>query len=283
MNLTDTQKKLAEQLLITVINNEPYIEYNDLAIRVNPPVHAMRIKKELAKISELCNELGLPLLSAKVVGKKRELAITSFYNLLTRLEIDTEGKTEDELFLQEIEKINSCTEWYTLADNLGLTLDLPRPAPEKPEGLDGESETTETSESVIDLGDLPDDVNRVNKDGLTIIVNSYERNPATREACISHFGTACAVCEFDFGLYYGDTFKEEIHIHLTKPLYLIDDTYEIDPINDFVPVCPNCHLILHSKKDGVYSVAAVRAMIDFNGDWEQELANAEKTAKLQKG
>jgi len=28
----------------------------------------------------------------------------------------------------------------------------------------------------------------------------------------------------------------------------IKDEYEVDPINDLRPVCPNCHAMLHRKK-----------------------------------
>ena len=38
MKLTDVQKKLAEQLLLTVINRESIVEYNELASRINPPI-----------------------------------------------------------------------------------------------------------------------------------------------------------------------------------------------------------------------------------------------------
>ena len=127
MKLTDVQKKLAEQLLLTVINRESIVEYNELASRINPPIFHRQVGREIGEISKLCKQLGLPLLSAKVVSKGSGKAGVGFYNLMKELGIDTEGKTEKELFSQELKKIRECKEWYKLADYLGIDLDLPRP------------------------------------------------------------------------------------------------------------------------------------------------------------
>jgi hypothetical protein len=37
-----------------------------------------------------------------------------------------------------------------------------------------------------------------------IVVNAYERNPQARALCLDHYGTACTICGFDFGVVYGD-------------------------------------------------------------------------------
>lgn len=76
-------------------------------------------------------------------------------------------------------------------------------------------------------------------------VNAYERDPKAREACLSHHGYNCAVCGFNFEARYGDIGKEFIHVHHLKPLALTDGQYELDPIADLRPVCPNCHAMLH--------------------------------------
>lgn len=34
-------------------------------------------------------------------------------------------------------------------------------------------------------------------------------------------------------------------MHHLKPLHEIKEEYKIDPINDLVPVCPNCHAMIH--------------------------------------
>ncbi|MDP2097612.1 MAG: HNH endonuclease [Methylobacter sp.] len=82
----------------------------------------------------------------------------------------------------------------------------------------------------------------------TITVNSYERNPKARETCIKHWKAICAVCEFDFKKIYGELGNDFIHVHHLIPVSQIGKTYQVDPINDLSPVCPNCHAMLHKQE-----------------------------------
>lgn len=79
----------------------------------------------------------------------------------------------------------------------------------------------------------------------TVLVNTYERNPIARRQCIEHWKPICSVCEFDFEMKYGDLGKGFIHVHHLIPISEIGLTYQVDPINDLRPVCPNCHSMLH--------------------------------------
>jgi len=81
----------------------------------------------------------------------------------------------------------------------------------------------------------------------TITINAYERNPLARQRCIEHYGTACSVCNFDFEMEYGEVGKGFIHVHHLIKISDIGEIYEIDPIKDLRPVCPNCHSMLHSS------------------------------------
>lgn len=80
---------------------------------------------------------------------------------------------------------------------------------------------------------------------LSVTVNKYERNTEARNACIDHWGTKCAVCSFDFGKVFGDMGKGFIHVHHINLISSIGKEYSLDPIKDLVPVCPNCHAMLH--------------------------------------
>ncbi|NOT64384.1 MAG: hypothetical protein HOP19_29550, partial [Acidobacteria bacterium] len=80
-----------------------------------------------------------------------------------------------------------------------------------------------------------------------ITVNAYERNLKARKACIGHYGYLCSVCEFDFEAQYGEVGKEFIHVHHLTLRSATKEEYEIDPINDLRPVCPNCHSMIHKK------------------------------------
>ena len=40
-----------------------------------------------------------------------------------------------------------------------------------------------------------------------------------------------------------------IHVHHLKPLSEIQEEYEIDPIADLRPICPNCHAMIHCNTE----------------------------------
>lgn len=94
-----------------------------------------------------------------------------------------------------------------------------------------------------------------------ILSNRYERNPKARARCIAVHGSACKVCGFDFGIAFGEEFSGKIEVHHIKPISEIGKEYVVDPVHDLVPVCPNCHMMLHSKHDGVYSIEELKLLI----------------------
>ncbi len=93
-----------------------------------------------------------------------------------------------------------------------------------------------------------------------ITTNRYERSQAARSACIAHYGPICSICEFDFGYVYGEIARGFIHVHHIAPVSSISAEYQVDPINDLVPVCPNCHVVLHLC-DPPFTVAEVRTFL----------------------
>lgn len=95
----------------------------------------------------------------------------------------------------------------------------------------------------------------------TVSSARYERNPLARKICLEYHGTACKVCSMDFGKEYGPEFAGKIEVHHIVPISSIGKDYIVDPVKDLVPVCPNCHTALHSKKDGVYTVDELKRFI----------------------
>lgn len=79
----------------------------------------------------------------------------------------------------------------------------------------------------------------------TVRVNTYERSSGARRVCLDTHGYACAVCGFDFEKTYGAIGSRYIHVHHVVPIASVGAEYTLDPINDLVPVCPNCHAIIH--------------------------------------
>lgn len=119
----------------------------------------------------------------------------------------------------------------------------------------------ESEKRIVDLSELPDSV-FVEGAQVAILGDRFERSKAARARCIAEHGAKCAICGFDFGKVYGDDFSGKIEVHHIVPLSEIREEYIVDPVNDLIPVCSNCHLILHSKAgDGAYTPDEVRAMI----------------------
>ena len=127
MTLNPLQIQLAEQLLLAIKNHEGRVEYNELAARVTPPIHSRQVGKNIEKVSLLCHELGLPLISAMVVRKGQGTASSGFYRLYVECGIPTDGCSEQELFHRECQAIRQCTQWYKLEDALSLHVGMDRP------------------------------------------------------------------------------------------------------------------------------------------------------------
>ena len=78
-------------------------------------------------------------------------------------------------------------------------------------------------------------------------VNRYERNPLNRKLCLVAKGYDCAVCGMNFEKTYGKIGHHFINVHHIVPVSQLCPGYVIDPIKDLIPVCPNCHSMLHRK------------------------------------
>lgn len=93
-----------------------------------------------------------------------------------------------------------------------------------------------------------------------VLVNAYERNPVARARCLEFYGHNCAVCDVNFSERYGQVAEGLIHVHHLRQLSDIGQEYEVDPIQDLRPVCPNCHAVIHMA-DPPYTIDQVRALL----------------------
>lgn len=78
-----------------------------------------------------------------------------------------------------------------------------------------------------------------------------ERNPVARALCIEHYRSryhgrlVCVVCNFDFAEVYGNLGEGFIHVHHLNPISEAKAARLVSPEIDLVPVCPNCHSMIH--------------------------------------
>ena len=93
-----------------------------------------------------------------------------------------------------------------------------------------------------------------------VTVNRYERDATARQKCIDYHGLDCTVCGINFELIYGDLGRGFIHVHHKKELNSIGYNYEVNPLEDLVPVCPNCHAMLH-KKNPAFTIDELRKIV----------------------
>lgn len=112
------------------------------------------------------------------------------------------------------------------------------------------------AEEILPSGTYPEGATR------QVVVNAYERSAAARQRCIEHYGACCSVCNFDFASMYGEVGTGYIHVHHVQPLASVGRHYEVDPVEDLRPVCPNCHAIIH-RRTPPYTIAEMQILLLF--------------------
>ncbi|MGE3893599.1 MAG: HNH endonuclease [Alphaproteobacteria bacterium] len=95
---------------------------------------------------------------------------------------------------------------------------------------------------------------------ISVLVNSFERDPKLREACIRLHGYECGVCRQQLSDRYGEVARYLIHVHHLRPLSEIGKRHSVNPDTDLVPVCPNCHAVIHLRKPP-FTVQEVQAFL----------------------
>ncbi|MBR1466510.1 MAG: HNH endonuclease [Bacteroidaceae bacterium] len=83
----------------------------------------------------------------------------------------------------------------------------------------------------------------------TIRVNIYERTRKYKNEFLnSGKACICSICSFNFEKVYGKRGKNFIHLHHLVPLHEIKQGHEVKS-DELIPVCPNCHAMLHRGKE----------------------------------
>jgi predicted HNH restriction endonuclease len=96
-----------------------------------------------------------------------------------------------------------------------------------------------------------------------VMVNRYERSAKARTACIAHYGCVCQVCQMDFNKRYGALGAGFIHVHHVIPISSIGKDYQVDSVADLIPVCPNCHAMLH-RYDPPLAIEHLRSLMQID-------------------
>jgi len=93
--------------------------------------------------------------------------------------------------------------------------------------------------------------------------NHYERSRSNRALAILAHGTACMVCGFDFERNYGPFGKGYVEIHHLTPVHLMETPRVVNPLDELVPLCSNCHSMVH-RVDPPIPPDTLREILDAN-------------------
>ena len=179
-----------------------------------------------------------------VISQDRQIPdFEGFGGLCRELNVYQGNKDYVILVYKCFKDIYDCENWHILAEALGITIKGIAPASiEDPIVKSGQSESIEGAR-------------------VQITATAYERNAANRAKCLSKYGTTCQICGFDAAEIYGEEFAGWIHVHHIVPLSEVGQAHSVNPETDLIPVCPNCHMILHAKKGGTYTPEEVKNML----------------------
>ncbi|MEN0642304.1 HNH endonuclease [Alkalicoccobacillus gibsonii] len=81
----------------------------------------------------------------------------------------------------------------------------------------------------------------------------YERKSVNRLAAIEHHGLRCKVCDLNFEEEYGELGSGFIEVHHVEQLSERKSASKINPKDDLITVCSNCHRMLH-RRDKTLSI-----------------------------
>ncbi len=221
-------------LLVEYAKNETSVTYSELAEKLNIPNarnlnHVLgAIGKELESLENKLN-IKIPLINTLVINKKDGLpgeGLFEFFDNLGEEDFKQLSNGEQVAKIDEYHsKIFNFSKWDLVLENLGLS---------NIDNAENEFEKDIKTEEILEGGSY------------SKMVKIFKRNPKAKLECLIHYGYDCQICGFNFDE-YGDIGKNYIQVHHKELLSLKKEEYIIDPINDLIPLCANCHVMVHSK------------------------------------
>lgn len=105
------------------------------------------------------------------------------------------------------------------------------------------------------------------EEGGEVVVTSkrYERSNALRAEAVRHYGVNCYVCDFNFSEAYGEIGAGFIHIHHIDRV-ADSGVRVVDVEKDLIPICPNCHAMIHRETPPMNPEKLKQIMKDASGE-----------------
>ncbi|MBN8583403.1 MAG: HNH endonuclease [Anaerolineae bacterium] len=118
-----------------------------------------------------------------------------------------------------------------------------------------------TARVISDLGAIEYETEYFEGNKKQRYTNYYERNPRLRARAVEIHGTTCMACGFNFEKSYLERGKDFIEVHHTKPVSELGESTKVDPGEDLIVLCSNCHRMVHRKKDNVLFLEELRSIV----------------------
>ena len=244
IEIKDYDKEIIISVLTELRLHNTLIEYGEVVSDVEKRTGVKHdahfsLNYPLGRIQDACRECGLPCLSVRVVkGGMHRTPGSGFIDYYREANPDDE-RSDRQIIKEEQNACRNCKDWQRLLDYCGIEWALP--------------------EKRDVLADLSNEkyVEGIRKYELKV-VEEVSRDPKARSECLHRQGTKCAICGFDSEMLYG--IPGIIHVHHMNPI--AKGVRETDPVENLIPVCPNCHAIIHSKPGyDCYTPDEVREML----------------------
>ena len=97
------------------------------------------------------------------------------------------------------------------------------------------------------------------------LVKTRERSPVNRHLCIATHGCKCHVCGFDYEEQYGQIGAGYIEVHHLEPLGSLREGRIFNPRADLIPLCANCHRMIHRAGDPLAPIAPSELLRHLHG------------------
>lgn len=116
--------------------------------------------------------------------------------------------------------------------------------------------------SMLPKAESDDDFESAEEGSKTLrYVATYERDLRYRRQALAIHGLRCKACDLNMGERYGVYAEGLIHVHHVVPVSTYEKPRKIDPATELVPVCPNCHAVIHRKKTATLSIGDIRDLL----------------------
>ena len=79
------------------------------------------------------------------------------------------------------------------------------------------------------------------------LVTKRERSARNRLLALRIHGYFCGTCGLEPIERFGEALGGILEVHHIDPVSLLGEPREYDPVTDLIPLCPNCHRMIHKR------------------------------------